>query len=645
MERSYRAFALCALGLEKVLQAELERLGLKTSGRGPGRVYFEAEAAGLFKANLCLRTAERVLIEAARFQATDFDALFDRTSEVHWEDWFALEDRLVIERVRIRDSALSAQTSVQSIVHKAIYERLGAVHGVERMPETGTERSARVYLEEDMCLIGLDTSGEALHKRGYRRATVEAPLKETLAAATLLLSGWNRRIPLLDPFCGSGTLLIEAALFGLDKAPGLGRRFALEDMPFADAAAFEAERSAATARIRNDVELQLWGSDVDESALEAARSNAERAGVASFITWTRGKAEDSKPGADMGYLLCNPPYGNRLGDEEDAEDLYRRLGGLAPAFKGWGLGFVTNRPDFGNFFGRRATAEHKVINGSEEQWFHWYPPGYEATEPRKAAVPPKERTEAVEARPESHYAPKHGQGQEGRGPRSAYQGDRGPRGHEERPQDRTQDRPFRGREGGQQARRPFYGRDTGTSDSPYRSPPRGDREAGRERGGGYGDRRDWGGYGHRHEGPRKDQQHPQSPRPWKDRGEADRRPPQARSGDEGRPRYGDRNPSSPRRPDDGRRPYPRQDGERGGPRGFDRDRGPRRPGEGRPEREGRPGYGRPFQGGGERHDRPQRDGGGQQPRRDYPPRRDAPPRRGPPPRRDPPPRPSEPRDD
>ena len=351
MERSLRAFALCAIGLEKVLANELARIGLSVSSRSPGRVFFETDVAGLFRANLCLRTAERVLIEAARFPAPDFDALFEGVRSVRWEDYFAEEDRLVIERVRIRDSQLSAQTSVQSVVHKAVYERLGKAYGLQRLPETGREGSARVYLEGDECLIGLDTSGEALHKRGYRRSTVEAPLKETLAAGCLLLSGWNRRIPLLDPFCGSGTILIEAALFALDIAPGLGRSFALEDLPLADAAAFKAEREAAKARVRSDEELSLAGSDLDESALAAAKANAERAGVGAHIAWKRGKAEDAQPSAPSGYLLCNPPYGNRLGSEEEAEALYRRLGELAPAFKGWGLGFVTNRPDFGNFFG------------------------------------------------------------------------------------------------------------------------------------------------------------------------------------------------------------------------------------------------------------------------------------------------------
>jgi putative N6-adenine-specific DNA methylase len=394
MERTFRAFALCALGLEKVLSAEIERLGLKATGRAPGRAYFDADSAGLFRANLCLRTAERVLIEAARFRAPDFDLLFEGVKDREWELFIGRQDKLVIERVRIRDSALSAQTSVQSVVHKAIYERLCSTYGFDRMPETGVERSARVYLENNEVLIGLDTSGDALHRRGYRRSTVEAPMKETLAAATLLLSGWNRRIPLMDIFCGSGTFLIEAALFGLDMAPGLGRSFAMEDMPFADEALFEAERAAAKARIRGDVELCLVGSDSDDGALAAARQNAKLAGVAEAIRFTRCRAEDVEPLEEKGYVISNPPWGSRVGTEEEAEELYRKIGALAPKFKGWGLGFVANRQDFGVFFGRRATAEHKMLNGSEEQWFHWFPPGYEDTKPRQppmASAPPRDK--------------------------------------------------------------------------------------------------------------------------------------------------------------------------------------------------------------------------------------------------------------
>ncbi len=387
---TYTAFALCSLGLERTLLHEVERLGLEPRGRSAGRVFFAADAAGLFRANLWLRTAERVLVEVARFRATNFDELFEGARTPEWERFLRAEDRLVIERVRSGGSRLAAQTSIQAVVHKAAYERLGAAYGLCRLPESGIERSARVYLDNDECIIGLDTSGDALHKRGYRRATGVAPLKETVAAGMLFLAGWNRRLPLLDPFCGAGTILIEAALFGLDRAPGLGRSFSLETMPLAEKTAFAALRDEARARVKSNADLLLVGTDIDEAVLSAARANAERAGVAEYIQFRSGRAEDAQPLGARGVMLTNPPYGERIGTEEAAKALFRSLAPLKDRFHGWGLGFVTNRSDFGGYFGLRAVAERRVMNGAEEQWFHWYPAGYET----RAALAPRNTSPA-----------------------------------------------------------------------------------------------------------------------------------------------------------------------------------------------------------------------------------------------------------
>jgi putative N6-adenine-specific DNA methylase len=386
--------ALCALGLEKVLANELERIGLPVEGREPGRVRFGlasgpggSRAAALMRANLCLRTAERVLIEADRFHAENFDELFESVRALPWELYFRRDDRLAIERVRLRDSKLAAQTSVQSVVHKAVYDRLCKVYNLSRLPENGQERSLRVYIDSDQCLLGLDSSGDALHKRGYRRSTGEAPLKETIAAGVLLLAGWSRRSPLFDPFCGSGTIAIEAAHFAMDRAPGLGRAFAFEAFPFSleDAGAVSAEIEAAKARVRRDAEFRIVARDADPRALESARANAARAGVAAGIEFKQAKAEDAAPPYESGHLVCNPPYGERLGSVEESEALYRRLGETAARFSGWGLGFVTNRSDFGDFFGRYAPTAKLIVNGAEEQWFHWYPAGSEEKPGRRPA--------------------------------------------------------------------------------------------------------------------------------------------------------------------------------------------------------------------------------------------------------------------
>jgi putative N6-adenine-specific DNA methylase len=403
VKRPEHGLALCALGLEKVCANELERIGIATEGREPGRVRFGigegAEAvAALMRANLCLRSSERVLIEAGRFHAENFDELFESVRSLPWELYFRREDRLNIERVRLHDSQLAAQTSVQSIVHKAVYDRLGKVYNLSRLPENGEERSLRVYIDSDQCLLGLDSSGEALHRRGYRKSTGEAPLKETLAAGVLLLAGWSRRSPLLDPFCGSGTLAVEAALFAMDRAPGLGRAFALESFPFAleNAKSLSGEVEAAKARVRRDAEFRIHASDADPHALEAARANAARAGVAAGIEFKQSRAEDATPPYESGHLICNPPYGERMGSVEEAEALYRRLGETALRFTGWGMGFVTNRPDFGDFFGRYAPTSKLIMNGAEEQWFHWYPAGSEDARGRRPESPRKR----AEGRPE-----------------------------------------------------------------------------------------------------------------------------------------------------------------------------------------------------------------------------------------------------
>lgn len=410
MDDRFEGMALCALGLEKVLANEIAKIGLEASGRAPGRLFFRTDMKGLFRANLELRTAERVLLVARRFEAPDFDALFEGARQPEWQRFFAREDKLVIERVRSRESQLGAQTSIQSVVHKAIYESLGRAYHQTRMPETGRTRSLRVYLDHDECVLGLDLSGEALHKRGWRKAAGDAPLKETVAAGILLLAGWRRRLPLLDPFCGSGTFLIEAAHFALERAPGLDRHFEIETMPLVREGAsviFAAERERAKAAVRRDLELELVGSDSDPRVLDLVHGNAARAGVAPYIKVSIAPAEEAKPHADEGLLITNPPWGERLGTEEEARALYGRLGaawGIAgdasseaqakggrgasregsrggrrfPApragrFATWGIGIVTNSAQAGLAFGRRAPVEREILNGSEEHWFHMYP--------------------------------------------------------------------------------------------------------------------------------------------------------------------------------------------------------------------------------------------------------------------------------
>ncbi len=379
MGTAFKGIALCAVGLEKITAQELIRLGLKPLDRRPGRLSFELSseklAIDLARANIGLRTAERVLLELGRFSAPDFDAYFEGMASLPWELCCFKDSKLHIERVRSKDSRLASQASLQAMGQKAAYSRLMESFGMRNMPETGNTVGVRIYLDKDECWVGIDTSGDPLHKRGYRKRTVQAPLKETIAASLLFFSGWNRKYSLLDPFCGSGSIAIEAALYALDFAPGLTRRFAFEAMPAMSPKQVYAVREEFEARIRNDVEVDIRASDIDPSAIETAKANAADAGVQEWIEFSCKKAQDLEPFGERGYLLANPPYGKRLGSEEESLLLYTDLAPMRDRFReaGWNMGFITDREDFSEIFGLDPASVHRLFNGAEEQWFHWYP--------------------------------------------------------------------------------------------------------------------------------------------------------------------------------------------------------------------------------------------------------------------------------
>ncbi len=375
------ALALCAIGLERVCSDELVRLGFPSPEREPGRVRFalgDDPSLALFRANLRLRTADRILVEAAVFPAEDFDRLFETVRSLEWELYCGPDGRPVVDKVRTRNCRLASVTAVQSIVHKAVYDRLGRKYGFVRLPETGERTSVRVYLENDVCVIGVDTSGDPLHRRGYRRMPGRAPLRETVAAGVLFFSGWSRRLALLDPACGSGTIAIEAALHAIGKVPGLDRPFRLETMPFAfRLPAIRDERTRARTEIRNDVEVSIDASDIDPQAIAAARANASLAGVGHLVRLSTADAAASGPHEARGTILCNPPYGQRIGSADDAGRFIGTLGALASRRSRWGAGILTDRDTLPGVFGRKSSKVRKITDGAEERWFHWYPPSSE----------------------------------------------------------------------------------------------------------------------------------------------------------------------------------------------------------------------------------------------------------------------------
>ena len=378
--------ALCAVGAEKILGNELKLLGYKLVSNAPGRVTFTGDDDALFRTNLCLRTADRVYLQMAEFEAADFDQLFDGVYAVRWQDFLRKDSRVVVDKVRIYKSKLNSEHSIQGMVQKAIYKKLGDTWHMQTLPESGEKSDVRVYMDEDRALILLDLSGLPLHKRGYRTDGGFAPLRETTAAALLQLMTWRRKTPLHDPFCGSGTFAIEAALYAYNVAPGFGRRFALENLPIFNSRRAEEIRRAEAEKIRTDVEVRITGTDIDSAAIERARKNAEHACVMAGRALNLIDSSNKVPRPDFdvadfaditapyesGLLICNPPYGERLGDAEQAEEIYRKMSCLFDEFKGWQMGVITAHKKFQECIGRYATTLKSLKAGNLDTTFYMY---------------------------------------------------------------------------------------------------------------------------------------------------------------------------------------------------------------------------------------------------------------------------------
>jgi putative N6-adenine-specific DNA methylase len=404
VEEQETAVALCAVGAEKVVSNELRKLGLAVEGSGFGKVRFRADLAGLYRSLMALRAADRVLLETASFTAGDFDALFEGARDVAWERLVPRGMGLAVTKVRSGRSKLRAETSVQAVVHKAAAERLCGAFRIRRLPEGEKTAELRVYIEKDRVSLLLDLSGEPLFKRGYRTEGGAAPLRESTAAAVLLLSNWRRKFPLYDPFCGSGTIVIEAAMYAWDMAPGLGRRFALEDLSIANGETGDAVRAELAARIDFNRTIRISGSDADGRALSAARSNLGRACKLAVPRLSRRHAAPDEPDDSAvplldspvvpalrqlpmeearapgdcgdtepaGFIVTNPPYGKRIGSPEEAEEIYGGMEALGKRFPGWKLVLITSHPGFESFFGRKADSCREITNGAVPAYLFQY---------------------------------------------------------------------------------------------------------------------------------------------------------------------------------------------------------------------------------------------------------------------------------
>lgn len=354
--------ATCLFGLEKLLGEELDALGAHRTDTMDGRVSFEGDEHILAAANIRLRCAERVYISLGSFEATSFEQLFEGCRALPWEEWIGREDAFPVKGHSIR-SALFSVPDCQSILKKAVVERLRSVYGAGWLPETGIKYQIEFFLFKDRVTLMIDSSGVPLHKRGYRPAAGEAPLRETLAAAIAMISRPREDVLFWDPFCGSGTIAIEAAMIATRQAPGIDRRFAAERFGQIEASVWHDERVRARSEILVDSGFEAYASDIDPEVLTVAKENAERAGVDDRIKFFVKNALDIRKENRRGTIVCNPPYGERLMTPEQVRALYRDMGKTFSALEPWQIYILTSSEEFERLYGRRADKVRKLYNG------------------------------------------------------------------------------------------------------------------------------------------------------------------------------------------------------------------------------------------------------------------------------------------
>lgn len=370
---TYEWIAPCHFGMEAVLKKEIQDLGYEIARVEDGRVTFRGDRAAACRANLFLRTTERILLKIGSFRALTFEELFERTKELPWEEFLPKDGRFWVTKATSVKSKLFSTSDIQSLVKKAIVERLKARYHVEWFPETGQAYPLRVFMLKDQATVTLDTTGESLHRRGYRRLASKAPITETLAAAILLYSPWRGDRILVDPFCGSGTFAIEAAMIAANMAPGMNRSFLAEGWEnlIPKKAWYEAGDEAASL-VDDNVKTDIQGYDIDGEIVAAARENAREAGVEHMIHLQKRPVSQLSHPKKYGFLITNPPYGERLFEKEELPGLYRELGERFAALECWSAYIITAYEDAEKYMGRRADKNRKIYNGMMKTYLYQF---------------------------------------------------------------------------------------------------------------------------------------------------------------------------------------------------------------------------------------------------------------------------------
>ena len=365
--------APCHFGLESVLKREILDLGYEISKVEDGRVTFLGDAEAICRANIFLRTAERILLKVGEFRAVTFEELFEKTKALAWEAYVPANGKFWVTKAASVKSKLFSPSDIQSIMKKAMVERLKKVYHQEWFPEDGASYPVRVFLMKDVVTIGIDTSGVSLHKRGYRQLSSKAPITETLAAALIMLIPWRRDRILVDPFCGSGTFPIEAAMMAANIAPGMNRSFTAEQWTnLIPRKLWYESVEEASDLMEDQIEVDIQGYDIDGDVVKAARQNAADAGVDHLIHFQQRPVSQLRHPKKYGFIITNPPYGERLEERETLPELYRTFGESFRRLEDWSAYMITSYDEAERYFGRKADKNRKIYNGMIKTYFYQF---------------------------------------------------------------------------------------------------------------------------------------------------------------------------------------------------------------------------------------------------------------------------------
>lgn len=371
--KKYEYILPCHFGLEAVLKREVTDLGYEITNVDNGKVSFAGDINACARANMFLRTTERVLLKIATFKAETFDDLFENTKSIPWEDFIPVDGKFWVTKANSINSKLFSPSDIQSIMKKAIVERMKSVYKIDWFEESGSSYPLRVTIMKNEVIVSLDTSGESLHRRGYRKLTSKAPITETLAAALIMLTPWNKDRILVDPFCGSGTIPIEAALLGARIAPGIQRSFLAETWSNMFTKDIWAKVREEAHKLKlTDVEMNIQGYDIDGEIIKAARQNAILAGVDHLIHFQQKEVAELSSSKRYGFIITNPPYGERIEEEESMPKLYSEIGNVFGALDSWSYYIISGYEDAEKHIGRKADKNRKIYNGMLKTYFYQY---------------------------------------------------------------------------------------------------------------------------------------------------------------------------------------------------------------------------------------------------------------------------------